>query len=42
MIAAMASESLAVQPACQVLSVTRAGDYAFVSRPPSARAIRHA
>ena len=42
MIAAMASESLAVKPACQVLSVTRAGYYAFVSRPPSARAIRHA
>ncbi len=42
MIAAMASESLTVKPACQVLSVTRAGYYAFVSRPPSARAIRHA
>lgn len=38
----MAAESLAVKPACRLLEVTRGGYYAAVSRPPSARAIRHA
>lgn len=42
MIALMAAEGLAVKPSCQLLEVTRAGYYAAVSRPPSARAIRHA
>ena len=42
MIALMASEDLAVKPSCRLLEVTRAGYYAAVSRPPSARAIRHA
>jgi putative transposase len=42
MIALMAAEGLAVKPSCQLLDVTRAGYYAAVSRPPSARAIRHA
>jgi putative transposase len=32
----------AVKLACRVLEVTRAGYYAFVTRGPSPRAIRHA
>jgi putative transposase len=42
MIALMASEGLAVKPSCALLEVTRAGYYGHLSRPPSARAIRHA
>ena len=42
MIALMAAEDLSVKPSCRLLEVTRAGYYAYVSRPPSARAIRHA
>ncbi len=42
MIAAMAGEHLAVKPACRLLEVTRAGYYAHLSRPPSARQVRHA
>ena len=38
----MAAENLSVKPACRLLEVTRAGYYAALSRPPSARAIRHA
>jgi putative transposase len=41
-IALMAAEDLAVKPSCRLLEVTRAGYHAAVSRPPSARAIRHA
>ncbi len=37
----MASEGLSVKTACRVLDVTRAGFYAFKTRPLSSRAIRN-
>ena len=36
------SRGSAVKPSCRLLEVTRAGYYGHLSRPPSARAIRHA
>ena len=38
----MAAEAIPVAVACRVLDVSTSGFYAFGSRPPSARAIRHA
>ena len=38
----MAAEHIPVEVACQVLDVSTSGYYAFRSRPPSPRAIRHA
>lgn len=41
-IALIAADGHAVNLACRVREVTRAGDFAFVTRGPSARASRHA
>jgi hypothetical protein len=38
----MAAEGIPVEVACRVLDVSTSGYYAFRSRPPSARSIRHA
>jgi putative transposase len=38
----MAAEHIPVQVACRVLDVPVSGYYGWLSRPPSARAIRHA
>lgn len=38
----MATEGLPVQLACRVLAVSESGYYAWLSRPPSGRSVRHA
>ncbi|OBA39382.1 hypothetical protein [Gordonia sp. 852002-51296_SCH5728562-b] len=38
----MAAEGLPVQVACRLLEVTESGYYAWRSRAPSAREVRHA
>ena len=38
----MAAEGLPVQPACRMLDVSESGYFAWRSRPPAARTIRHA
>ena len=38
----MAAEAIPVQVACRVLEVSTSGYYDWLSRSPSARAIRHA
>ena len=38
----IAAEGLPVEVACRVLATSTAGYYAWLSRPPSAKAVRHA